>query len=116
MELEVSIFCRGNGFCCFFSQISPNFLSIDSIHLLPLNKEIYKRDFSKLNEEALISNFQQIDWSNMFHGMDNINDILSCFITRSNEIINFHVPQRELSRKEIKFRSKPWISIGLQRP
>lgn len=52
----------------------PNVLSIDSIHPLPLNKEIYKRDFSKLNEEALISDFQQIDWPNMFHGMDDIND------------------------------------------
>ena len=92
----------------------PNFLSIDSIQPLPSNDRQFKRDFLKPYEEALISDFQHIDWPNLFHGMDNINDIFYCFITKSSEIINSHVPLGKLSRKEIKFRSKPWITPGIR--
>ena len=53
--------------------------------------------FSKLNEHALISDVQQVDWPELFHGMDNKNnDISSCFITQSSEIINSHVCTQSL--------------------
>ena len=92
----------------------PNLLSIDSIHPLPLNKQSFVRDFSRFNKESLLSDFQRIDWHNLFFGKDNINAIFSCFLNKSNQIINSHVPIKMLSRKEVKSKTKPWISLGLR--
>lgn len=89
---------------------------MDSVQPLPSNDRQYKiiKGFFKLNEEALISDFQHIDWPSFCHGMDNINDIFSRLITKSNVVINSHVPLGRLSRKEIKFRLKPWITPGIR--
>ena len=68
----------------FFFFLFFLFLSIDPI-------------FNKLNEYALISDVQQVDWPELFHGIDNDNnDIFSCFITQSSEIINSHVCTQSL--------------------
>ena len=40
----------------------PNFLSIDSIHPLPLNEQSFVRGFSRFNEKSLLSDFQRVDW------------------------------------------------------
>ena len=56
-----------------------NFLSIDSIHPLPLKKQSFVGDFSRFNKESLLSDFQRVDWHNLFLGKDNITDTFSCF-------------------------------------
>lgn len=36
------------------------------------------------------------------------------FYLKVSDIINRNLPQRPLSRKEVKFQSKPWITQGLK--
>ena len=91
----------------------PNFLIIDSIHPLPDNKQ-FKRDYSQLNKKALIDEFQKIDWDQKLSGKKDVNDIFSSFLSTSNEIINSYVPLKNLSRKEVKFRAKPWITTAIR--
>ena len=89
----------------------PNFLIIDSIHSLPDNKQ-FKRDYSQLNKKALIDEFQKLDWDQKLSGEKDVNDIFSSFLSTSNDIINSYVLLKKLSRKEVKFRAKPWITTA----
>ena len=91
----------------------PNFLIIDSIQSQP-NKIMYTRDYSNLNKQALINEFQEIDWNQQFHDLNNVNDISNAFLNTINDIINTYVPLKKLSRKEIKFKTKPWITQALK--
>ena len=75
-------------------------MSIDSIHPLPLNKQSFVRDFSRFNEESLLSDSQRVDWNNLFLGNENINDLFPCFLNKSKEITSSHVPFKMLSRKD----------------
>ena len=44
----------------------PNFIIFDKFSTLPLNIKIHKRDYSKLNKEALINDIQSINWHTVF--------------------------------------------------
>ena len=54
----------------------------------------------RFNEESLLSDFQGVDWHNLFLGKENITDS--------------RVPIKMLSRKEVKFKAKLWIVLGLR--
>jgi hypothetical protein len=37
------------------------------------------------------------------------------FYSKTTDIIDKHIPVKELSRKEIKLKSKPWITQAIQK-
>jgi len=43
----------------------PNFLVINKFSTLSTNVKIYKRDFSKLSESAMINEVQSVDWNEL---------------------------------------------------
>lgn len=95
----------------------PNFLIINKLTAIPNNLKIHKRDFSKLDKEALLSDFQSINWTEVLPCNDtlvNVNDIFQSFYSHVSGIIDKHVPIRKLTRKEIKSLSKPWITKNIR--
>ena len=64
--------------------------------------------FMNLNE------FSSIDWSDLFHGLSDTNEMFDKFYTKVNNVINSHLPLKPLTRKESKFQTKPWITPGLK--
>ena len=93
----------------------PNFLIINKLSILSSKIEIFKRDYSKLDELALIEDVQSIDWQQILPNSKNVDDIFDAFHTSINEVINKHIPIRQLSRKEIKSQAKPWITPAIKR-
>ena len=47
----------------------------------------FRRDYSNYNEEALLSGFRSIDWSNLFHGLSDITEMFDKFYTKVSNII-----------------------------
>ena len=92
----------------------PNFLIIDKIAYSTYKEKIYKRDYSNYNEEAFLDEFSSFNWSNLFYGISDISEMFDKFYHKVTTIVNSHIPLRQLSRRESKFHTKPWITLGLR--
>ena len=92
-------------------------LIINKLSTLPKNYKFFKRDYSKLDSEALIPEVRNVNWSEVLgseSGATDVNTVFQSFYDRITEIINKHAPIRKLSRKEIKSLSKPWVTPGIK--
>ena len=74
----------------------------------------YSRDHSKFDQQALISEIQLIDWETIFVPNDSACNMFKSFYSKISGIINKHIPVKKLFRREIKLKSKPWISKALR--
>ena len=57
----------------------PNFLIIERFSFSLHKEKSYRRDYSNYNEEALVSEFRSIDWSNLFHGLSDTTEMFDKF-------------------------------------
>ena len=94
----------------------PNFIIVNKLSTLPNNLKVYKRDFSPLDRDALLSDVASIDWTGILSGeaSASVKDIFQAFYQCISEIIDRNTPLRKLSRKELRSFSKPWITSGLK--
>ena len=75
---------------------------------------MYKRDYSTFDHQALISELQSINWQVSFID-HNPSAMFNSFYKEISSIIDRHVPIKQLSRKELKVRSKPWITPAIRK-
>ena len=93
-----------------FTDHLPNVLIVNEINILLDSKDkIYKQDYSNLNEESVLNDFALIQWQDAFRESQNVNQLFEVFFSECSRIVNKHLPLKKLSRKEVKFNSKPWI-------
>ena len=115
----------------FFSQeiISGNLTSTISDHLpqfliaphifsnAPNKKSnIFELDWSKLNREEFILDYFAIDWPHILKLQNNdTNTSFQIFFDSMSRILDEHAPLKQLSKYKLKFKTKPWIAIALQK-
>ena len=92
----------------------PNFLVFNDFASLPSNIKMYKRDYSSFDQNALISEIQSIHWQVLFSD-HNPSAMFNSFYKEISNIIDRHVLIKQLSRKELKIRSKPWITPAIRK-
>ena len=85
----------------------PNFLIIFTP--LPNSVKIDKRDYS-----TLIQDIQSVDWEGVLHANPDPNVMLDSFYSRISDIITVHIPLIQLSKRELRMKSKPWITDALR--
>ena len=91
----------------------PNFIIITK-YTLPSSKKSYKRD-STYNESNLINNLNLINWEEIFGTEKTPDKLFDSFYDKISEIVDLHVPVIvQLSKKEMKTKSKPWITPAIQ--
>jgi hypothetical protein len=56
-----------------------------------------------------------VNWDEILPNNYDPNSIFDHFYSKLDDIINKHAPMRVLSRKEIKFYTKPWITSGIKK-
>jgi hypothetical protein len=84
-------------------------ISITNELKLPYNRDIIKLNFWKADFEVIRKDLLECQWSNLFSGVDNVNDMLQILYDKINTIIKNHVPK-------IKAKSKhypSWFSRSL---
>ena len=102
---------------CGITEHLPNFFIINKLSTLPKNYKLFKRDYSKLDSEALISEGGNVNWSEVLgseSGATDVNTVFQNFYDRITEIINKNSPIRKPSRKKIKSVSTPWVTSGIK--
>ena len=93
----------------------PNFLIFDKFFTLSDNIKLYKRDFSKFNQQDLRNEFQLLDWQTEFLHHCDSSTMFGIFYVKISSIVDKHCPIKKLSREERKLLSKPWITSALRK-
>lgn len=92
----------------------PNFLIINKFSNLPKQFKFSKRDYSCFNESNLLADVQTLSWEEVFSNCSDVSDMFQSLYSNISRIVDKHVPLKHLSRREIKFTHKPWISQGIK--
>lgn len=93
----------------------PNFLIVNQLNTYFPKNKIFKRDYSKFDQESFMKDYETIDWCNHFYGSQDTNELFNKFYQKSIGIVDKHVPLKAISKKEFKFKTKPWITPGLKK-
>ena len=93
----------------------PNFIILNKFSSLPSSVKVYKRDYFKFNQASLTSEIQTVDWQIVFTSDTDPSFMFDCFYSKISQIVNKHIPIKQLSRRELKFKSKPWITSAIKR-
>ena len=85
---------------------------------------IYERDWSKFNQENFILDYFSVDWEDLFK-TDELNadnstrmylDKINMLLDKINMLLDTYAPLIvRVSKYKMKFKSKPWITVGLQK-
>ena len=82
----------------------------------PSNKSnIYERDWFNFVQENFILDYFSVDWNSLINNDKDVNLSFNNFFKRINAILDNHAPLRKVTKKKLRFRSKPWITLGLQK-
>ena len=66
-------------------------------------------------EEAIfIKECQSVNWE-VVNTFSDVNDMFDSFYTKLSKIIDHHAPIKKIPRKELKLRSKPWITLAIRK-
>ena len=77
---------------------------------------IFERDWSKFDQENFILDYLFVDWEDLIKsGNRHVDKSFVNFLTKFNSILDIHAPLKKLSRQKLKFKSKLWIVLGLQK-
>ena len=83
----------------------------------PSNKaNIFERDWSNFDQENFILDYFSTDW-NVALKLDeqNVNYSTESFLNKINSLLSNYAPLKKINKCKLKFRSKPWITTGLQK-
>ena len=90
----------------------------DNICLLNTNLSGYnfvsQPTFSNAGGVALIDEVSFVNWETICSSNNDVNEIFQRFYSTIIQIIDKHAPDKKLSKKQIKFKSKPWITKGIK--
>ena len=93
----------------------PQFLIVKHTGISYKNLSYYQHDFSNLNEENLLNDFAHLDFSYLNDSNLDVNAKFNRFLSSLDEVVKTHAPLKKLTKRDIKFRNKPWINRKIQK-
>ena len=77
---------------------------------------IYERDWSKFDQENFILDYFSVDWDDLLKtGELNADNSTRMYLDQINMLLDTYAPLKRINKHKIKFKSKPWITLGLQK-
>ena len=101
-----------------FSDHIPQFLIAQGIFSSPHagNNNYFARDWSQFDQESFILSFFNMDWKNIINiSRNDTNYSFKNFLDQFDNLLDKHAPYKKLSKSQIRFKQKPWITLGLQK-
>ena len=83
----------------------------------PTNKSnAFERDWSKFAQENFILDYFDIDWFDLLNlNEKNVDLSTNNFLNAMNSLLNKDAPFKKISKYKLKFKTKPWITFGIQK-
>ena len=88
----------------------PQFLIIEDLKVNYASLNYYKHDYSHFCEETFVDEVSHLDFSSIYNCNLNTNGKFDLFYDQIDSVCKKHVPDKRLSKKEVKISSKPWIT------
>ena len=85
----------------------PNFLIVSKLSSLPANTNVFQRDYSNVDKQALVTDIQSINWDVLLRDVYEPSSMFGTLYNKISELIDTHIPIKQLSRQELKSISKP---------
>ncbi|XP_057305356.1 uncharacterized protein LOC130642284 [Hydractinia symbiolongicarpus] len=108
--------CVSGNLTSSISDHLPQFLLVPNLNIKSNSKKqnIYKRNYSKFNEEAFLLDLTKINWDNEISlSKNDPNYSFDKFNHAINQLLDKHIPLKKMSKKQYKQQSKPWITKGI---
>ena len=77
---------------------------------------IYERGWSKFDQENFILGYFSIDWEDLLEtdGL-NVDNSAEKYIEKIIILLGTYAPHGRIDKYKLRFNSKPWITLGLQK-
>ena len=77
---------------------------------------IYERDWSKFYRENFILDYFSVDWDDLLK-IDELNadNSTKIYLDKINMLLDSYAPLKKINKYKLKFKSKPWITLCLQK-
>ena len=77
---------------------------------------IYERDWSKSDREKLVLDYFSIDWEDLLKINElNVDNSTQMYLEKINILLDTYAPLKRIDKCKLRFKSKPWINLGLQK-
>ena len=77
---------------------------------------IYKRDWAKFDQENFILDYFSVYWEYLLKTDElNADNSTRMYLDKINMLLDTYAPLKRINKYKIKFKSKPWITLGLQK-
>ena len=78
--------------------------------------EMYERDWSKFDRENFILDYFSVEWEDLLK-IDELNadNSTKMYLDKINMLLDTYAPLKRINKYKLKFKSKPWITLGLQK-
>ena len=95
----------------------PQFIILPNISSNPPSNKsnIYERDWSNFVQENFILDYFSVDWSSLINDNKNVSLSFNNLFKRINAILDNNAILRKVAKKPLRFRSKQWITLNLQK-
>ena len=90
------------------SEHFPQFLILGNANICYNCQDTLMYDYSTFNERNFINDFSKIDFNYLNYGSD-VNSSYNKFLDDVTSLVSKHIPNIKCSKRELKYRSKPWI-------
>ena len=86
-------------------------------NILSNKSNIHERDWSKFDQENFILDYFSVDWEDLLK-IDELNadNSTKMYLDKINKLLDTYAPLKRINKYKLKFKSKPWITLGLQKP
>ena len=101
-----------------FSDHLPQFSIIPNMfrNISGNKSDIYKRDWSKFDRENLILDYFPVDWEDLLKTDElNADKSTRMYLGKINMLLDTYAPLERSNKYKMKFKSKPWITLVLQK-
>ena len=96
----------------------PQFAIIPNMfgNILGNKSNIYERDWSKFDQKKFILDYFSVDWEDFLKTDDlNADNSTKINLDKINMLLDTYPPLKKINKCKLKFISKPWITLGLQK-
>ena len=98
----------GNLECCISDHLAQFLIFPNQKVLLQNNKKNYKRNYKNLDPKKFKEELQRINWNTaLVNNNNDVNQSLESLLTITNSLLDKHAPMKQITKKEIKTKSKP---------
>ena len=92
----------------------PQFLVISKVTLDYKRSSHAKRDFSNFSEDKFVSDYSEVDNEFLYDLDISLSSRFATFYKNLSSCVDRHVSTKKMTKKDIKFHSKPWISTEIK--